>query len=112
MDYYRSKIKVKHFTKEEKLAHTRIIRNDEKGVLRVYSKIYDTSGYTGKTFEECVAYAISLQGELVTCQHCIKIHSNYEYSRRAYSFFHSTLLSCMPGICFGMIKIKKRKNSL
>ena len=112
LNYYGLNIKIKHFTDEERNLNKKIIKRDSKGVLRIYSQdgeIYDTSDCIGKGFEQCVAYAISLQGELITCQHRIYKISDEDSEKECneYSLFHSTLLSCMPGICFGMIKIKE-----
>jgi len=96
----------KRFSSKEQAENTKIIKKDSKGEYRLFdqrSNLYDTSNKISKGQKGLVAYAITLDGKLVTSQH-IQPSDNTKYG-----YYHSTLLDGKPGLCFGMMKVKDGK---
>ena len=96
----------KRFSPKEQEQHTRIIKCDEEGEYRLFDQnnnLYDTKDEISKGERGLVAYAVDLDGKLVTSKH-IRPGKGVNYG-----YYHSTLLGGKPGLCFGMMKVEEGK---
>ncbi|WP_265037442.1 hypothetical protein [Wolbachia endosymbiont (group A) of Anomoia purmunda] len=96
--------RVKYFTLGEQTDQTRSA-NEENGELKLYDskgKLYDTTDKISKDKKGCVAYVITLDGNLVTHEHINVNESEWAYR-------HSTLAGGRPVLCSGLIKVVNGK---